>query len=56
MCINIFGVYKCVCKVGYMGDGRICLGKNVCLFVCLYVFICMFISLFYFDEVIIIRV
>lgn len=26
ICSNSFGGYFCVCKVGYFGDGRICIG------------------------------
>ena len=26
-CTNTFGSYKCTCKLGYIGDGRSCLGK-----------------------------
>ena len=26
-CTNTYGSYKCTCKLGYIGDGRSCLGN-----------------------------
>ena len=26
-CTNTIGSYKCTCKLGYIGDGRLCLGN-----------------------------
>ena len=26
-CINTFGSFQCVCKSGYSGDGRTCVGE-----------------------------
>lgn len=26
ICINIIGLYNCICKEGFIGDGCLCLG------------------------------
>lgn len=32
-CKNILGLYSCLCKVGFLGDGKICKGEEIYKFI-----------------------
>ena len=43
-CVNTAGLYNCVCKDGFTGNGTICLGKkHVSFFSSCFCFVCLFV-------------